>query len=295
MGVSTSASLLIVFFGAFIALGAVYTATSNTSEELGDAYGETVSAQSEIAETALSVDAVYHDTGDTEGNLTVRADNGGSTELRASRTDVLVDGEFRPQSGFDIVTVDGRETNLWKPTEQLRIENESAEPERVKVVAENGVAATALVDVVGLENSTPRTLDRTGNGTDSTVAFDLESTYDENVTLTDVSVDEVDNGGGENPAFIHYAKNESLSEVNVTRAGTGETLATADGNFTLGEQIAHDEFELGPEDEATYRIGEFRDSDGEPVAMPSTTVTVTITYEDPSGVERTFTFTEGDF
>jgi len=288
-GVSTSGSLLVIFFGAFLALGTVYTVASNTTDNLSGAYSDELSTQSGILKTDLSVEATYHA---VDGNLTVRADNDGSTDLTVGDTNVLVDGTFRSLPGFGIVTVDGRETDLWKPGAQLRIENRSAGADRVKVITEHGVAATATVDVADVNESNPRTLDRTDNGTDSTIAFDVESSYDENVTLLNVSIDAVD---GENPTTIHYANNASLSEVNVTLAPDHGTAATADGEFAIGETVPHGGVKLPPDGTARYRIGEFRDSNGDPVAMPSTTVTVTVTFEDPRGVERTFTFTEGGF
>lgn len=289
-GISTSGSLLVIFFGAFLALGTVYTVASNTTDDLSGAYSDELASQSAVVETDLSVEATYHA---VDGNLTIRADNDGSTDLTVDGTDLLVDGAFRSLSEFGIVTVDDRGTELWKSDEQLRIENSSAGADRVKVVTEHGVAATATVDVADVNESNPRTLDRTNNGTDSTIAFDIQTSYEENVTLLNVSVDAVD---GENPTTIHYANNASLSEVNVTLAPDhSAAVATADGEFAIGETISHGGVELPPDGTARYRIGEFRDSNGDPVAMPSTTVTVTITFEDPNGVERTFTFTEGGF
>ncbi|MFC7073716.1 hypothetical protein ACFQJ7_07525 [Halovenus rubra] len=290
MGFSTSASLLIIFFGAFIALGTVYTVASNTTEDVSTAYSDDFSAESAIVETGLSVEATYHE---TDGNLTLRADNDGATDLIVSEMDVLVDGVFRPLSSFDIVAVDDRGTDLWKTGEQLRIENTSASATRVKVITDTGVAATAPVTVVGFTNDSARTLDRTGNGTDSTISFDIETSYAENVTLQSVSVDTV---AGAGPTTLNYAKNGSLSELNITIGPNhGTANATADGEFSIGETISHNAISLGPEETARYRLGEFRDASGSPVAMPSTTVSVTITFEDPYGVERTFSFTEAGF
>ncbi|SDJ18433.1 Archaellum component FlaF, FlaF/FlaG flagellin family [Halovenus aranensis] len=290
MGVSTSGSLLLIFFGSFIALGAVYTATGNTTEAFSEAYESHLSTQDTIAETALSLEATYHE---TDGNLTIRANNTGSQDLAVSDTTVLVDGVFRAVSRFQIATVDSQDTDLWTVGTQLRLENATAEPGRVKVVTGSGVAATAAVDVMGFVEDNPQTLDRTDNGTDSTIAFDIETSYDDNVTLTDVSVDGVD---GEDPARINYSNDPSLSELNITLAPDhGTAVTTADGEFAIGETIDHSGVVLSPDGTARYRLGEFRDSNGDPVPMPLTSVTVTITFLDPEGVERTFTFTEGGF
>lgn len=290
MGVSTSGSLLVIFFGAFIALGTAYTVASNTTDDLTDAYSDELATQDEIVETALSVEAVYHE---VDGNLTIRTDNDGSADLAVSETDVLVDGAFRPISAFEIRTVDDRETDLWTPGEQLRLENESAEPGRVKVVTGTGVAATARVEAVDLLNVSTETLDRTGDGNDSTIAFDVESTYSENVTLRNVTVEAVEDAERD-PETIEYEE-EGLSELNVTREPTLDEPVTEDGPFDVGQVIPHERVTLGPDDTVTYRIGAFRDDDGDPVRMPDTTVTIAITFEDPHGVERTFRFVEGDF
>lgn len=290
MGFSTSGSLLVIFFSAFLALGTVYTAGANTTDHLSDGYGDQLSQHHEIQDTAIDVSAVYHE---TDSNLTIRVDNVGSTELTVNSTDVLVDGEYRTPADFEIRTVEDRQTDLWGLAEQLRLENQSTVPDRVHVVTETGVTGTTAVDVFGLNNSNPGTLDRTNNGTESTIAFDIESSYDENITLQSVTVDAVD---GEDPDVIEYANDPGLSEVNITLVtNQSDAVATADGSFAIGEQISHDAVEIDRETAVRYRIGEFRTSDGTPVAMPSTSVTITITFEDPYGVERTFTFTEDRF
>lgn len=285
MGISTSASLLVIFFGAVIALGAVYTVGSNTTGDLADAYGEVLSAQTAVQETEVDLEAVYHE---PDGALTLRVDNAG-TGLSVGATTVLVDGEYRSLSAFETVTVEDRETDVWGRGEQLRLERETDEPARVKVVTEHAVAETATVVVADIEHSNPRTVDGTGDGTDSTIAFDLTSSYDDNVTVLDVTVEAVENADAEEISY----EDGNLPEVEVTRVADGEVVATADGSFAVGETVDHDGFALGGDVE--YRIGAFRDGDGDPVAMPDTTVTVTLTYEDPAGVERTETFTEEGF
>jgi flagellar protein FlaF len=292
MGFSTSGSMLVIFIGAFIALGAVYTASSNATEAVSESYSEQLAAHGDIQETAIDVRARYHE---ADTNLTVRADNVGSVELSVSATDVLVDGEYTPPSGFGIGTVDGNETDVWGQQEQLRLENDSAVPERIHVVTETGVTGTAAVVVVSPARSNPQTLDRTANETESTIGFDLTSSYKRNITLQSVTIEAVDNATSD-PAFIEYSQNASLSELNITLAPDQDTaVATADGNFAIGETISHDGVTLEPDGEAQYLLGEFRASDGTAVPMPTTTVTLTITFEDPEGVVRTYTFTEDGF
>jgi len=290
MGFSTSGSLLIIFIGAFVALGAVYTATSNTTEAVSEGYTDQLATHGEIQETAIEVRARYHE---ADTNLSVRADNVGAVELSVGATDVLVDGKYTTPSAFEIETVAGDETDVWGQQEQLRLENDSAVPERVHVVTETGVTGTADVEVVGPARSNPRTLDRTDNETESTIAFDLTSSYKRNITLQSVTIEAVEES---EPAFIEYSRNATLSELNVTLAPDHDrAVVTADGNFAIGETISHEGVALEPDGEARYHLGEFRASDGSPVAMPTTTVTLTVVFEDPEGVVRTFTFTEDGF
>lgn len=283
MGISTSGSLLIIFLGAFIALGTAYTVASNTTDEFTDAYSDELATQDEIVETAVSVEAVYHE---ADGNLTVRADNEGSADLSVSETDVLIDGTFSAVSGFEIQTVDDRETDLWQSGEQLRLENESAEPDRAKVVTGSGVAATAQVEAVTLANESDGTLNRTDDESDSTIVFEVESTYPGDVTLQTVTVEAVD----KDVKTINH-EDETL---NITRTPDHE-VRTEDESFNVSKVIDHEEMDLAPEETARYQIGAFRDDEGDPVAMTDTTVTIAITFEDPRGVERTFTFEESDF
>lgn len=294
MGFSTSGSLLLIFFGVFIALGSMYTVTSNTSDHLAGAVGDQLSSHDDIQETDIDItEALWHE---TDGNLTLRIDNVGSTELSVAATDVLLDGEYRATDEFEIATVEGDETDIWSLGEQLRLENESERPERVKVVSEVGVAATAAVTPAGIENTSHvDTLDRTESGNESAIEFDITNTYEENVTLQTATIEDV-NADGTDPEYVNNTEDTALPELNITLLS--DTVATADGNFTIGETIPHGSVELEPGDEARYVIGEFRYDEGgesEVVDMPDSEVTITITYEDPYGVERSYTYTEVRF
>lgn len=291
MGFSTSGSLLIIFLGLFLALGTVYTVSSNTSERLVEAYSDQHKQQQDIQDTEINVTrAIYHE---TDGHLTIRINNTGSQTLSVEATDTFVDGEYRAGDEFAVVTVDGNDTDIWEMGQQLRLENESTQPARVKVITEVGVADTATVTAMGLRNVSAATLDRSNNGTQSSIAFEIASSYDKPVRLVGVSIERVE---GENPTFYNFSQDPGISEVNVSQASDPSTpLATADGTFTLGETVTHSGVELGPSGAVRYTVGEFRDSNELAVDMPDTTVTITLVYEDPRGVERTYTFTEDDF
>lgn len=291
MGFSTSGSLLVIFFGLFIALGSMYTATSNATDRVTEGYGDQHQLQTEIHNTEITVaDATWH-ANTTEDNLTIRVDNEGSTTLSVNATDVFLDGEYWASEEFEIATVDGNETDIWGLAEQLRLENTTTQPEQVKVVTGVGVAATARVTTAGIEWTTYAvSKDYNNNDTNSGVEFNVTNTYDGNVTLLDVTVSSTDTTA----TYINYTKDATPSEVRVALEPTLETPATtADGNFTVGETITTDSsVVLEPDQVAQYKIGEFRNSNGE-VAMTTTEVTVQITYEDPYGVERTWNRTMG--
>lgn len=294
MGFSTSGSLLVIFVGLFIALGTMYTAASNTSDYFSEAASDQLSQHSDAQETRIDVTVVWHA---TEENLTIRVDNVGSTALSVGATSVLVDGEYFGTDEFDVVTVgetdeDGdtggvtaeqADTDVWERGEQLRLENTTDEPERVKVVTGVGVAVAQPVTVAGIDLVDGVSLDTTGDGVDDSIEFDVTSTYDANVTLQDLTVAET-----ETDATTIDHRDDPEVQVSLG-PDFEETETTASGNFSIGEAVVtEDSVPLGFEEVARYTVGEFRDDDGV-VDVSETTVTVTIGYEDPAGVDREFT------
>jgi flagellar protein FlaF len=146
VGFSTSGSLLVIFIGLFIAMGSIYTTTSNTTDRVEAAYTDTLGEQTELTKTAINVtDATQN----TQGNLTITVANNGSMDLAVSETSILLDGAFRSLDTFDSVTVDGADTDVWPPETLLQLEADG-EPtvSRVKVVTDVGIAdATAVREV----------------------------------------------------------------------------------------------------------------------------------------------------
>lgn len=146
-GFSTSGSLLIIFTGLFIALGGLYTATANTGERLADATDDQQEEFQDVQQSNIEASAVWNE---TSSNLTVRINNTGETTLSVDAVDVVVDGEYVALGDFDRVEVEGSETGIWRPEEQLTLEGDAtltSAPDRVKVVTGAGVADTATVVV----------------------------------------------------------------------------------------------------------------------------------------------------
>lgn len=289
MGFSTSGSLLIVFFALLIGLGTMYSTTSNTTDHLSDAYSDQLSLQHDVQDTRINVtEATWHTSDET---LTIRTTNAGATDLSVDDVSVLIDGEFRAADTFDIVRVEERETKIWDLREELRLENETAQPDRVKVVTGVGVADRAPVTPVGLALiDGPTALDTTDEPEEESIEFDIDHRYDAAISLQSVTIVETDTDADvidhrEDPEVQVWLGPDNLEET--------ETIAT--GRFDVGEQLVTDEpVALEPDEFARYRIGEFREDIDEtsdaPIDMDGATVTIAITYEDPHGVERTHEF-----
>jgi flagellar protein FlaF len=146
MGFGTSGSLLLIFAGLFLAMSGLYTVTANTAENVADARTEQSRHHHAIQTTTVEiVDASWDQ---SASNLTIRANNTGETTLSVAEADVLVDGRYVPVEAFDRREVDGEPTDVWRPGEQLVLEENdalTAAPGRVKLVTGPGVAAIAEV------------------------------------------------------------------------------------------------------------------------------------------------------
>lgn len=140
MGFSVTAGhviLLVALLGAASAASSHYW---STSERLDEARRVQAEHQAEVAQTNLTLasDPIWY-----AGNSTylVFATNVGSTTLRVSELEFLVDGALA--TSFGTLDVDGdSSTDLWLPGETLaaRILSVSSEPSRFALVAGNGAA-----------------------------------------------------------------------------------------------------------------------------------------------------------
>jgi flagellar protein FlaF len=144
MGFGTSGSALIIFTGLFLAVGTLYTATANVSEDLNEA-GEAQHERHQLTQrTELNVTTATWN--GAEGNLTVAINNTGETTLSVEHTDIIVDGTYVAVEEFERREVEGHRTDVWRPDEQLVLEDTDtiggfeSDPTRVKVVTETGIA-----------------------------------------------------------------------------------------------------------------------------------------------------------
>lgn len=145
-GLATSASLLVIFVGFVLALGSLYSVTANTGERVAEAGDEQRDRHEAVALTGVNVTAATWDS--TNDDLTVRITNTGETTLSVPAADTVVDGTYVGIEDYERVTVAGHDSDLWRPGEQLVLEDEdtvatfAGPPTRVKFVTEVGVADT---------------------------------------------------------------------------------------------------------------------------------------------------------
>ncbi len=155
MGVSTSASLLIVFAALFLALGTLYSTGSNAVERITDAEGALQDRAVAIHETAMNItNASYNATADV---FTIKATNTGERAIDLDALTVVSDASFVPQDEFETRTVAGRTSRVWRTGQQLVLQDEDgsissfvtgSSPNAVKLVTREGVAS--LREVIDL-------------------------------------------------------------------------------------------------------------------------------------------------
>ncbi|EMA25125.1 MULTISPECIES: flagellar protein F [Haloarcula] len=144
MGFSVSGSAAVIFVAAFIGFGMFYSATANSFERVNDAREDQRDRLLDQQNTDISlVSATWNASGSE--NLVVTVDNTGSETLSVEATDLLVDNDY--QAGYDTTVDTDPSTDIWASQERLEITvtSLSSQPDRVKVVTENGIAETMVV------------------------------------------------------------------------------------------------------------------------------------------------------
>jgi flagellar protein FlaF len=141
VGFGVSGSTAVIFLGVLIATGTLYTAAAGSAEQVSDARDTEQEELLDRRNTAIDVDSVVYNTSASNDTLLVTVTNDGSTTLSVDDTSLLVDNEYVVPN---VTRVDGdTETDVWAPDQSLVFETSNdSTPDRVKVVAENGVAAT---------------------------------------------------------------------------------------------------------------------------------------------------------
>lgn len=149
MGFSVSGATALIIIALLLSFGTFYTATTGTFGEIRDAQTEQNDRSVKTLNTDIEINsAVYNESGNYD--LVISANNTGATTLELNNTDLLIDGDL--QSGWrDSASINGTTgANLWVPQYSLEITIDFGEsdsrPDRVKLVTEYEIAATASVE-----------------------------------------------------------------------------------------------------------------------------------------------------
>ncbi|GAB3680214.1 hypothetical protein GCM10028857_02640 [Salinarchaeum chitinilyticum] len=139
MGFSVSGATAIILIGGLIAFSFAFSAVNNGYERVSEAQQEQSDRQLLQTNSDVGIANVSYD--EIGSELTVRVNNTGSAVLTIEELSLLVDGDYQ---GNVTTSVDGdAETALLLPGEQLVLTvDRASQPDRVKVVAGTGVAAT---------------------------------------------------------------------------------------------------------------------------------------------------------
>lgn len=140
MGFSVSGSTALLFVAVLVGFGVFQSAAANGVERVTDARADSGDLLLERQNTAIEITSVSYN--DTSDDLSVRANNTGTTSLSVSAVDLLVDNAYVNAT----TTVDGSgTTDVWLPGETL-VANATVSPaNRVKVVTGPGVADAEVV------------------------------------------------------------------------------------------------------------------------------------------------------
>lgn len=140
MGFSVSGATAIILIGGLIAFSFAFGAMNNGYERVSEAQEERDDRQLLRANSDVGIANATYDS--NASSLTVNVTNAGSAELVVAEVSLLVDGEYRSNA---TTAIDGdASTEVFLPGEVLTMTvDQSVQPDRVKVVAGTGVAATS--------------------------------------------------------------------------------------------------------------------------------------------------------
>lgn len=139
VGFGVSGSTAVIFLGVLIASGTLYTAAAGSADEVSEAHNAKSEELLDRRNTAIETAAVVYN--NSSKTLDVTVTNNGTTTLSVEDTSLLVDNEYVLPNA---TAVDGdTATDVWSPDQRLVISVDvDTKPDRVKVVAGNGVAAS---------------------------------------------------------------------------------------------------------------------------------------------------------
>lgn len=136
---------MVILIGCLIAFSAAFTVATDGLDRVSTAQDDRADRLLDRQNTAIEIGDVTRN-GEEDETLALSITNTGSTALSIDKTDLLVDGEYHTEKPT-IMDTDGETKNgttLWLPGDTL--EYELSDGERVKVVTQHGVSASALLE-----------------------------------------------------------------------------------------------------------------------------------------------------
>jgi flagellar protein FlaF len=142
MGFGVSGASAIIFLGLLIGGVTLYAAVEATAEQLDEAHDMNQERLLDRANTEILITVATYN--ETDSELSLTADNTGTTTLSLSDTTLLVDNEYR---SLENASVEGdAQTDLWPPGTTMTVTLDASDPKRVKVVSGLGVSRASAVE-----------------------------------------------------------------------------------------------------------------------------------------------------
>jgi flagellar protein FlaF len=233
MGFGVSGSYAVVFLAVLVSLGTVYGVLSNTTEQVTNALDDELTRADETGRTVINITSADY----RNNTLQLEVENTGDTALSVSDTDLLVDGEYVLEENRTSAVSGNGDTDGWARGQTLALSVDLPTPDRVKVVTEHGVAATAAVDLGLTANARPGT-----NGTlTANVAFTDSSSSLRSYGRDDQFTDYSGRATAVGPPKSDFVAG-GVKEVPSVRSEGDVVVTTATGDRTVLASGAKTEF-----------------------------------------------------
>jgi flagellar protein FlaF len=132
MGFSVSGASAIILLAGVLTFSMAFTAVSNGHERISAAEDDRMEQHLEVRNSNINITKV--------NSTTVQVNNTGSVALNASETALITEGTYEEPASYEVDQ--DPDTTVWAPGERLTITLSNTNPNRVKVVAETGIADT---------------------------------------------------------------------------------------------------------------------------------------------------------
>lgn len=140
MGFSVSGSVVVIFLALLIAIGAFVPTLIGGFQSVSSSQVDQIDRGNDASNTDYNIQSVTFDTEDESTELVLQ--NTGTTQLEIGMFTYFIDGNVQlTAEDINSISVNGEVgAQFLYPTDQLIVEfNTPNEPDRIKIVSENGV------------------------------------------------------------------------------------------------------------------------------------------------------------